>query len=316
MKQLTYKTWVPFAWHGVSMTVPSEWNPGKITGDEKSGSVRLDDSQMVRLELEWKEARGDKRVTQIIDRYVDGLAQNAKKEKRSLQVNRNVQLSGLENLQLESPEYFVWESGNTIHTLAGYSSETDRLLFIRVMTRPEEDPLQSLEILFGAISDTSAESARSWAIYDLICQAPANYNLESYELKSGHIKLLFASANNTVRFDRLSLAEVLLQNSTLGDWFREFFSKEIRHIEVNIDDQDTQAHEGIEITGKPKSRWRGLLQPLPFWNVRPRRDVSGRAWVCPESNKIYCVQASWKKAEEAPDIQNCCDSVTCHVKED
>ncbi len=84
MKNLTYASWLPFAWQGIQLMLPSEWNPGKITGEANNGGVRLDDAQIVRLELEWKEARGDDRVALIVDRYIGGLAKNAEKQKNKM----------------------------------------------------------------------------------------------------------------------------------------------------------------------------------------------------------------------------------------
>ena len=88
MKRLRFDSWSTFQWHGIGLDIPEEWNPGKIVGDPKSGNVRLDDTEIIRIELEWKSADGDSRVDQIVDRYVEGLAKTAQKEKRSLKVER------------------------------------------------------------------------------------------------------------------------------------------------------------------------------------------------------------------------------------
>jgi hypothetical protein len=65
----------------------------------------------------------------------------------------------------------------------------------------------------------------------------------------------------------------------------------------------------LNIHGRPKSRWRGLLQPLPFWNMRPRQFLTGRLWTDFDANKIFAVQGFWKKQEEAPDVEACVRSV-------
>ena len=139
---------------------------------------------------------------------------------------------------------------------------------------------------------------------------PAGYNLETYELKSGHIRLLFVRDRNLLQIDRLSLAQIILQNSTLPAWYQAFFKKDLRNIDVEL--QQTEEENHHTITGHPKGRWVGLLQPLPFWNVRPRLNLEGRVWRDTQSNKIFCVQSYWKKAEEAPDIQAFADSVTAY----
>ena len=95
VKMIRQDSWIPFRWHGVGLEIPTEWNPGKLVGDRKSGNVRLDDQLMPRVELEWKEARGDDRVGLIVDRYVEGLAKGAQKNNQKLQVDRSSQCPGL-----------------------------------------------------------------------------------------------------------------------------------------------------------------------------------------------------------------------------
>ena len=54
MKRVRYETWAAFGWQGFLARVPGEWNPGRISGDFKAGSVRLDDAEVVRKEVEWR----------------------------------------------------------------------------------------------------------------------------------------------------------------------------------------------------------------------------------------------------------------------
>jgi hypothetical protein len=312
-KTLKYENWVPFSWYGIGLDIPAEWNPGKIAGDHKSGNVRLDDPTTVRLEVEWKEARGDDRVAIIVDRYVEGLAKGAQKEKSSLNVKRQTDCTWLDLPNMTTPEYFTWDTEYSVHTIAVYSPVSDRLIFVRIMLHPHEDPGSTLMRILNSLTDTSPDEAQTWSLYDLICTSPPGYVLETYELKSGHIRLRFDLGRNSVQVDRLSLAEMLLKNRTLSDWYKEFFRKELRHSNIETSEAKTFEHMGIEVTGKPKSRWRGLLAPLPFWNVRPRLNMEGRVWPCMESNKIYCVQIHWKNEKEAPDLPTCCEGVRCHA---
>ena len=311
-KNLKYDSWVSFSWYGIGVDVPEEWNPGKIAGDHKSGNIRLDDPTTVRLELEWKEARGDDQVATIVDRYIEGLAKEAQKGKSSLKVKRQTECEWLNLPDMTSPQYFTWDTQYTVHTLAAYGPVSDRLIFLRIMVQPHEDPGTMVLRVLNSLTDTSPDDVQVWSLYDLVCTSPAGYTLETYELKSGHIRLRFDFERNSIQVDRLSLAEMLLKNRTLGEWYREFFSKELRHSNIETSDKETLGHTGIEVTGKPKSRWRGLLTPLPFWNVRPRLNLEGRIWACMESNKIYCVQTMWKKKEDSPDLEVCCEGVRCH----
>ncbi len=314
MKTLRYSSWSTFAWHGIRLTIPAEWNPGKIVGDRKSGSVRLDDATTIRLELEWREARGDDRVHLIVDRFVEGLAKNAQKEQKSLNVERGAECPGLNLPDMQPVEFFVWTAGARVYTLVCYSPASDRLLFLRMMGRPDEALDDFLARMFNSLRDTPPDGPQTWALFDLVFTSPAGYALDTYDLKSGHLRFRFEQDRNILQFDRLSLAEMLLKDRTHADWYQEFFRKDLRHVIFETEETPTGGHPGIRVQGRPKSRWRSVLQPLPFWHVRSRLHLDGRMWTCPESNKIYVVQSSWKKAENAPDIEACCRDVLCHAE--
>ncbi|MDA0747566.1 MAG: hypothetical protein O2954_13680 [bacterium] len=316
MKTLRPSSWSTLGWHGISLNIPADWNPGKIVGDEKAGEMRLDAPTTIRLELEWKEARGEERVGLIVDRYVESLAKNAQKEKKALEVERTPANEWLNLPDMRSVEYFTWKTDSQVHTLACYSPSSDRLIFLRVMEGLEEDLSTLLPTIFNSLSDTPPDQPRTWALYDLECLAPPDYNLENYQLKSGHIRLVFEKGRNRLQVDRLSLAKTLLKNQSIEDWYLDFFRKDLRSFNTSTQENAMEPHPGLTIQGKPKSRWRALLMPLPFWNVRPRMYLDGHAWACPDSNKIYSVQSHWKKAADAPDIEQFLLGVRCHTKQD
>ncbi len=312
MKSLRYSDWTLFGWHGLTLEVPLEWNPGKITGDSKAGSVRLDDSTLARLEIEWKDARGDKRVAPIVDRYVDGLTQSARKEKKSIHVERTHDAGWLELPDVCSPVFFAWQAEYRIHALAFYSKSSDRLIFVRIRSERNEDPGENIRRILNSIRDTAPDGHRTWALYDLVCSSPPRFSLESYDLKSGHLRLSFQSGQSILQVDRLSLAEVLLKKRTLLDWYQEFFRKNLRHVYLDSQETSLGDHRGLAVIGKPKSRWRGLLMPLPFWNVRPRLNMEARVWTCRDVNKIYAVHTYYKRQKDAPDIEHARNAVVCH----
>lgn len=308
MKKLRYNRWQPLAWFGLSLRVPEDWNPGKIIGDAKSGSVRLDDARIVRVELEWKEAAGDANVSGIVDRYVEGLAKNAQKKSGSLNVERGLKVLGGGPPDFDASEYFRWDAAHQVHTFAGHSGTSDRLIFVRVMTHPEEDAHELLAQLFGSLSDAAPDGPQPWALYGLSFETPPGYALEEYDLRSGHIRVTFQSGTTQLRIDRLSLAQMMLGEQSLSDWYAGFFRKDLRYIDATT----SNAPEGestIVVSGAPRPRLKSLLQPLPFWNASPRRHLTGKVWVSDEENKIFAVQSFHKTPSDAPDLDPICRAI-------
>ena len=89
---MQWEKWSNFGWQGLYLRIPSDWNLGRVTGDRKSGYARLDDAEIVRAELEWRETKSSSRrpspISQIVDRYVDGLEKKARKSGTPLTVQR------------------------------------------------------------------------------------------------------------------------------------------------------------------------------------------------------------------------------------
>ena len=88
MKKVRYDAWAALGWQGFLMRVPSEWNPGRLTGDFKTGSLRVDDAEVVRMEMEWREAQGDVSVSGVVDRFVEGLTKEVQRKKADLVIKR------------------------------------------------------------------------------------------------------------------------------------------------------------------------------------------------------------------------------------
>jgi hypothetical protein len=109
---------------------------------------------------------------------------------------------------------------------------------------------------------------------------------------------------------------MILKNRTLEDWYLDFFSKDLRHTHLHCDPiTETEGNLCMAVTGSPRSRWRGLLQPLPFWGMRPRLHLQGRVWTDFDANKIFTVQLFCKKPDDAPDIDTLCQDVSAAIPE-
>ena len=107
----------------------------------------------------------------------------------------------------------------------------------------------------------------------------------------------------------------LLKEISLGAWFEDFYRKDLRDLDRSVTPWVVHGHPGIRAQGGPKSRWRTLLSPLPFLDVRKRTALDGMAWHCAASNKIYTVLHHHKREEDAIPVEEVCRGVVCHKAE-
>lgn len=304
-----------FGWQGITLQVPADWNLGRVDGDHKSGYARLDDDQIVRAEVEWRE--GKKRqlsIEQLVDRYVEGLEKKAKKTGMPFAVTRRARFLK-DKRWLEDCEYelFIWEADYRTYNLARACPLCGRIVLLRVLTRLQEKAEDLVASVFASLQDHPHEGQVTWSVYGLHFQLPEAFKLSGQQLKSGHLQLDFSRDRQVCRVHRLSLAHLLLQHTTLAEWYQSFFRKPLRDFKVEVSEEELHGHPGLRVLGKPRSRLLQLIRPLPFLNPKPRQYQDSRVWQCAAADKICIIDHLYRKREEGEDLPlRLSDGYFCH----
>ena len=132
---------VDFAWQGLRLSVPDDWNLGRVDGDFEKGYARLDDAEIVRAEIEWRRLKGRGealRLTELVDRYLANLQKKAQKVDAPFEVQRRARF--LKNKKfLEGREYevFIWEADFRAYNLA-LALKSGRVVLLRVLAKLDE----------------------------------------------------------------------------------------------------------------------------------------------------------------------------------
>jgi hypothetical protein len=321
-----------FSWQGIRLRVPSEWELGRVDGDAASGYARLDDARMVRAEVEWRAApvRGARRpVEDLVNRYIEQLQKKADKSGMDFSVQRRAKFLH-DKRWLEGSEYetFIWEADYRAYNLARACPDCQRIVLLRVLAPVGENAEALVNEVLPSLEDHPRESDAGqtfWSVYGMRFLTPPDYTLSEHQLKSGHIRLNFEKdrGDRVLRVHRLSMAQMLLRNQQLADWFPAFFHKDLRDFKhvVTAEDVHGQGHEHghniVSVRGGPRSRWRQILRPLPLVNPRPRRHLQGAVWHCPEQNRICVVEHLSKKPLEGGDdlLKRMIDGYVCHPQQ-
>lgn len=315
-----------FSWQGVRLRVPDEWELGRVDGDASSGYARLDDARMVRAEIEWRAApvRGARRpVTDLVDRYIEQLQKKADKSGMEFSVQRQAKFLR-DKRWLEGSEYetFIWEADYRAYNLARACPDCQRIVLLRVLAPVGENAEALVNQVLPSLEDhpREADGGRMlWCVYGMRFLAPPEFELSEYELKSGHIRLTFTTdgGNRSLRIHRLSMAQMLLRDRDLAEWYPSFFHKDLRDFKHSVTAADVRGHPGARVQGEPRSRWRQILRPLPLVNPRPRRYLQGAAWHCPDQNRICAVEYLSKKRPEGDDglLKELIDGYVCHAQQ-
>ncbi len=316
MKSKTYSEWYKFGWKGITFDVPKDWNLGSVTSDpnrkKDSGYLRLDDSQIARVEVEWRPSHEGISISRLVSRYLENLEKKANKVRATFKVNRKVGLVKFKDVDFDY-ECFIWEADYRAYNLAIKCKACGRVVVLRVLSRLDDNVEKVAAKILYSLEDHSKGGRNFWGIYDLACWVPDDLMLEEYSLKSGHIQLEFQREKNSFSIDCISLANILLKGISTIEWHSDFFKKKLRDLNCSYKEIQFQGHPGIEILGVPKNRWKRLFKPLPWVERKPRLFLKGKTWYCEDSNKIFVVH-NFTRNEEDSKVEVI--EIGCHKKEE
>jgi len=300
------KDWEDFGWQGLRLRVPSDWNLGRVDGDAEKGYARLDDAEIVRAEIEWRKLKGREvgvPLSDLVDRYLEGLKKKADKAGAGFEVQRRARFLR-EKQWLDGYDYevFTWDADFRAFNIALRFVSTQRVVLLRVLAQRDEDQIDVVERIFRSLREEADREEYLWCVYGLRFFMPAEFALVGHELKSGHIQLRFQQGRKECRVHRLSMARLLLKGSDVEQWYPAFFKKQLRDFVIDITREEVEGHVGLRLAGRPRSRWRQLLRPLPFVNPRPRLFMDARIWHRQDQDKISVVEYLYRKKDDASDI--------------
>ena len=190
--------WTVFGWAGIQLEVPTTWELSGLSGDQKTGYLRLDDGDMPRLELKWAYTRRKKPdLHATLDDYFKLIRKTYKRRGTELSFRRNVDLVKEEGFfEGRTALGFSWKGEIRANGLIFHGGK--RVTIVQVMGRLKENWRPTVLRIFQSIVDRSEASQTLWSAYGLKLGVPKEYKLERQKLLSGY--LLFAFGAKPARF--------------------------------------------------------------------------------------------------------------------
>jgi len=304
---------VPFGWHGISGFVPPEWNLAGLGGDYQAGYLRLEDSQMARLEVKW--SQGDVDLDKALDRYLGSLEKKGRKRTGITTVKgvRTVSRRSRPDKRLLG---FTWDGPGARGPVRAegciwHCRTCKRTVVAQVMAPEGEDVSSLARGVLTSLEDHPSGGSHTWALYGLACRIPEEYRLERHRLMAGYIELLFARGKSTLRVERWGMANIILSKENLQEWVARQNRKR-KDVRAAAEPSQVHGHEGAALRGhrrRPMHRARvGAERAL---GRRVPTQVAGQVWHCPASNRIYSIESvHW--TDDTP-FGKVVESVVCHL---
>lgn len=299
----TSPDWTHFGWQGIQFDIPADWNLAVVNGDYDSGYLRLDDDEMVRLELKWEGRRNRLPIKKVVGNYLASMEKRAKKQKLPFEVKRDLKFATLPNHEYEC---MSWVSDFSAMSVASRCKDCNRVVLARVLYRKGDGGRAVARRVFSTLQDHPQDDLLIWQFFDFRFASPEGFPLDRTTLKTGSIEMYFYDRRDEVEVCRASLAEVLLKRNRFRDWFYEYYRKRLKGFVYEIKKEPYRDHKGLICTGRTS------IRKSLFSGLQRRRYLHCRAWHCPETDKLYIFRLV-STDEEDERFDKLCAHIVCHA---
>lgn len=311
MPPINTDKWVLVGWQGLSFTIPDDWNIGAIGGGKTDGYLRFDDPDMPRLEVKWADAgKGFVDLDKIVEKY---LREMTKGKKNQTEVSRDVKLASKRKLRgKKAPKFFSWKGDAQGFGAAWYCADCHKTVIVQVMGRLNE-PVQDLaEAVIVDLEDHPREDWILWSAYGFDFHSPKDFTLASQKLMAGLIEIGLAQGDEQLHAARWGMANVILRKRSLQDWGKQELSKRVKKFDAKFEETTYRGHDAIVIEGRtalPQEKVKSFVDHVRGKAFADR--VKALLWHCPESNKLFYVEAILDR-EHLQLVEDAADRIVCH----
>jgi hypothetical protein len=213
----------------------------------------------------------------VVDQYLAKLRRRARKERVELTVARDLNLARPPGKQVEC---YRWSAHRQALAMLSRCEQCGRIVHVQLLGGPDGLPKSLGRTVFASLRDHSEQGRSAWRFLDVQFEAPAAMRLAAKSLKTGCVRMSLRGGGERLEFVRVSLAQVVLAEQGLEEWFRGFYGPSLRRRRYRVRSAQFRGHAALEVQGRP---WL-LVSPLAL--LGKGRVLRARCWHCEASNRI------------------------------
>jgi hypothetical protein len=281
-------------WQGVIAEVPENWNLSAVSAPSESGYFRIDSPGTMSLEVKWKGNAEKADLESSLEAFLKNLKIQAKKNRTEFEYKTKARPDGTLS--------FTWKSDRHAHGRI-WKCEMCNNVIIAQVTGDKKDNISDISsAILPTIKDHADDDWHTWALYGMAADVPPKFKLKQHKLLSGYLKLEFANGNNRLVIERWGLAETVLKNTTLKEWYLERVQNDLKSFRYETEDALIDDNAGLHIKG----RVYGIVKLLKTFRMistfrKQASDIENYAWFSKDENKIYSVQYISLLADDTAD---------------
>jgi hypothetical protein len=239
-----------FAWQGLHLVVPSEWDPVRLEGDFDRGYALLADLNRPRLGVRWEKLRAKDcddpaRAERAVDLAMRGeVGALAAAEARAVDKD-----------DWQCARLFVEPDPPGRDVFIGLCPASRRLVqAVYHVEKPRRDRMLN-DAIVPALRDDSQLDEQTWSVFELCCRVPGSMKLVSQRLVAGDLSLSFATStapSTELVVRQIAIAQLALQRTPIEQWLRREQATRSKHYRPLKD------HVDAEITAAPGRTLKGV----------------------------------------------------------
>lgn len=326
-----------FGWQGLTAITPQDWTLRSFSGAHDKGNLRLVDDDGLRLEILWEKPRAGADVAKSIEVFLSGLEKEAKKKKKAFRRADHPHLVDKKGRNRPQLVNFGWIGEADDPTASqGWGSawecgQCGRVVVAHVVGRRGEATGKVQRLAGEVLSSLECHGSggwETWSVFGLRLEVPEEFQLGRAKLLTGRLEIewlrstkvssmlpvpIWLKRDQRIAVQRVSAANVLLEQETLEDWIVRTLS----HADKKRRYQAPQStsihdHEAFIRRGGPRDlRLRMAEWIATRWLKKSAPAIEMRVWHCEQSNKIFVLENEVVPAN-AHVPADVLDSLACH----
>jgi len=295
-------------WQGISVRVPADWALAGVGGDRRAGYLRVDYERMPRLQVKWARRHID--LERKRAEYIKRLTVGKRRRPTGLEVTTDLRVVSKRAKPKKDILTYRWRGPQCGLGVLWNCDVCGRAIIAQVGWPLEEEGRETAQEVLESLEDHGTAGWDAWGVDGLAFLASGDYELEGWRRMTRYLELRLLRKQEKLKVARWGMVPLVLRDRTVRDWFEET-NRRRRDVAWRSEESEIKGHQGVVAWGERRRLAGGLrTRAARALRQRPVVEFGACAWHCPESNRLYLVEAL--HAGEGEALHGAVESITCH----